>query len=203
MTSFQTESKETLPGIADLGCIIMASGMGKRFGSNKLLTDFHGKPLFSYALTATDGMFSRRIVVTRHPEIAEHCKKEGCDVYLHTLPYRNHTIRIGIGEMEGMEGCVFCPADQPLLRKETVKKLTSMAAQNPACIWRTSHQGQPGAPVYFPKWTFEELKALPQEEGGGFLIRKYPDRVRYVSVPDRYELMDIDTPEDLSILLEH
>ena len=29
-----------------LSCIIMASGMSKRFGSNKLITAFNGRPLF-------------------------------------------------------------------------------------------------------------------------------------------------------------
>ena len=35
-------------GIAmKLGCVIMASGEGKRFGSNKMLADIYGKPLIA------------------------------------------------------------------------------------------------------------------------------------------------------------
>ena len=37
----------------DAFCIIMASGKSKRFGANKLLTDFYGKPLIAYAFDAT------------------------------------------------------------------------------------------------------------------------------------------------------
>ena len=44
----------------------MASGMSKRFGSNKLLADFHGEPMIMRILRATDGLFTRRVVVTRH-----------------------------------------------------------------------------------------------------------------------------------------
>ena len=51
------------------GCIIMASGQGTRFGGNKLLEAFHGKPLIQWALDATAGLFSRRLVVTVHKEI--------------------------------------------------------------------------------------------------------------------------------------
>mgnify|MGYP003243610866 FL=1 len=34
-----------------LSCIIMASGMSKRFGSNKLITDFNGRSLFENAVS--------------------------------------------------------------------------------------------------------------------------------------------------------
>ena len=35
------------------GCILMASGQGRRFGENKLLTDLAGKPLIQWALDAS------------------------------------------------------------------------------------------------------------------------------------------------------
>lgn len=38
-----------------IGCVIMASGLGKRFGSNKLMADFNGKPMIYRILSATDG----------------------------------------------------------------------------------------------------------------------------------------------------
>lgn len=41
----------------NLGCVIMASGLGKRFGGNKLMADFDGQPLICRALTVTDGLF--------------------------------------------------------------------------------------------------------------------------------------------------
>jgi Zn-dependent M16 (insulinase) family peptidase len=67
-------------------------------------------------------------------------------------------------------------------------------------IWRVCFEGTPGAPVLFPKWTFAELSALPEGKGGGFLAKKYPERVGTVSARDRFELMDTDTPEDLEFL---
>ena len=55
------------------GCIIMASGQGKRFGKNKLLESFQGKPLIQWALDVTNNLFSRRLVVTVHKEIEQVC----------------------------------------------------------------------------------------------------------------------------------
>ena len=45
------------PTTPHLGCVIMASGLGKRFGGNKLMADFDGQPLICRALTVTDGLF--------------------------------------------------------------------------------------------------------------------------------------------------
>ena len=37
-----------------LSMIYMASGFGKRFGSNKLLASFEGRPLYTYGLSALE-----------------------------------------------------------------------------------------------------------------------------------------------------
>ena len=180
----------------------MASGMGKRFGGNKLMADFHGKPMILRAIEATEGIFEKRVVVTRHEDVATLCRTHGVENLLHDLPYRSDTVRLGMEAVGNTEACVFCPGDQPLLRHETVAALALAAKNNPDEIWRVSFEGTPGAPVLFPKWTFEELSCLPQGKGGGLLAKKYPDRVHTVSAQDKFELMDTDTPEDLAFLLK-
>ena len=39
---------------ASTGCVLMASGLSTRFGSNKLLAPFDGQPLLCRAFAATD-----------------------------------------------------------------------------------------------------------------------------------------------------
>ena len=36
-----------------VGCVIMASGLSRRFGANKLLADFCGQPMLCRAFAAT------------------------------------------------------------------------------------------------------------------------------------------------------
>ena len=74
--------------------------------------------------------------------------------------------------------------------------------KEPDAIWRTGFEGLPGAPVLFPKWAFDELRTLPEGKGGSFLTKQYPERVRMLPVRDRYELVDVDTPETLRELAE-
>ena len=187
----------------NIGCVIMASGMGKRFGGNKLMAPFLGKPLICQILDTTEGIFSQRVVVTRHPEVARLCEELGVPTVLHDFPHRSDTVRLGLEALGQVETCAFCPGDQPLLRNETVMALALAAKNMPKSICRAYFEDTDSAPVFFPEWLFQELKHLPEGKGGGFLIKKYPEYLRKVSAGDRYELLDIDRPEDLEFLLEH
>ncbi len=75
--SDQTLVRRFFPAV---GCVIMASGMSRRFGSNKLLADFGGGPMLLRALEATEGVVQRRVVVTRHEEVAALCRARGAPV---------------------------------------------------------------------------------------------------------------------------
>ena len=186
----------------NIGCVIMASGLGKRFGGNKLMADFRGQPMICSILDATEDIFAQRVVVTRSEEVAALCKNRGIWVILHSLPHRSDTVRLGLEAMPGIDRCLFAAADQPLLRKETVAALAIASKHDGDSVWRTGWEGMQGSPVVFPKWSFPELLNLPEGKGGGIVAKKYPERLRMVNVRDVYELKDVDSPEDLSELLE-
>lgn len=183
-----------------IGCVIMASGMGKRFGSNKLMADFHGQPMIQRAIAATDGLFSCRVVVTRHEAVATLCREQHIDVVLHDLPYRSDTVRLGLEAMPDLDACMFLPADQPLLRWETVALLLENWKKSPDSIIRPAYEDQEGSPVLFPAWAFHALKNLPEGKGGSVVIKNHPHEVCRVSVASPFELADADTPETLMLL---
>ena len=114
-----------------VGCVIMASGLARRFGSNKLLADFGGRPLLCRALDATNTpQLAARIVVTRSAEVAALCKAEGVPCLVHGLPGRNDTVRLGLDALlaarPDLAGCMFLPGDQPLLQRETVESMVGI-----------------------------------------------------------------------------
>ena len=119
---------------------------------------------------------------------------------LHDLPHRSDTVRLGLESLCGVERCMFCPADQPLLRAETAAALALAAANAPEYIWRPACGDVPGAPVIFPRWAFPLLRTLPQGSGGGAVIKDHTQHLRTLPVRDGYELRDIDRPEDLPAL---
>ena len=176
-----------------MGCVIMASGLGKRFGGNKLMAPLGGKPVIAWAIDGAKEVFSKVVVVTRHEEVAKLCNKKGVDCILHELPYRSDTVRLGTQQMQDMTHCLFLPGDQPFVMKESLFAL-ALCAANQDGIWRLGGK----SPVIFPKWAFEELKSLPQGKGGNFLALQYADKVLTLEQKTDWELRDIDTPQDLS-----
>lgn len=184
----------------ETGCVIMASGLGKRFGSNKLMADFLGRPMLHRALDATEGLFDRRVVVTRHEAVAALCRERNVEVLLHALPHRSDTVRLGLEALGEVDCCMFLPGDQPLLDRETVAMLLERWRENPDSIIRPVYEDTEGSPVIFPGWAFDELKDLPEGRGGGVVIRNHPHDVCRVSVSSPFVLADADTPETLEIL---
>ena len=83
--------------VSPIACILMASGQGRRFGSNKLLAQFQDKPLVSYALEATARYpFAERLLVTIHPEVKTISDAYQVPALLHSLPGRGQAIRLGV-----------------------------------------------------------------------------------------------------------
>lgn len=180
-----------------LGCVIMASGLSVRFGRNKLLETFLGKSLIQRILDTTgEDLFDRRIVVTRSREVEALCKKQNIEVLYHTYPNRNDTVRLGIERMEGMDGCMFCPCDQPFLQRESLKRLRYAFYTGRHGMYRLAYAQIQGTPIVFGSEYFKELSKLPEKCGGGYLVKKYQNQVHLVEAASEKELYDIDTTKD-------
>ena len=185
-------------------CIVMAAGIGKRFGANKLLAEFVGKPLYRWALeTVEPNCFSEVIVVTGHEAVASAAEMLGFRVVRNDRPEDgvSRTIRLGLHAAGACGGALFMTADQPLLTAETLRELTARFMGQPQYIYAASHGGVRGNPCLFPREFFGELCALQGDTGGAAVIRRCPERLRLVEVPEA-ELFDCDTPESMTICRE-
>lgn len=110
----------------------MASGVGARFGGNKLMAELCGAPLVGHVVRATDDLFSRRVVVTRHADVAALCETLGAQVILHDEPCRNDTVRLGMEAMDGCDTVTFVQGDQPLIRPASIVALLRAAERDAA-----------------------------------------------------------------------
>lgn len=186
-----------------IGCVIMASGLSTRFGSNKLLACFQDKPMIQHVLDAATPVFENLIVVTRSPEVQILCSKLGVKALLHKGPGRNDTVRLGLDALceavnetgNDLTNCIFCPSDQPFITAETFRRLAESCIREPDRIWRAAAGNRIGTPSAFPAWTFDELRNLPFKKGGGYIMRQNPEMVSHLQV-DELELVDIDTQAD-------
>jgi len=184
-----------------VGLVIMASGLGKRFGGNKLMAELMGRPMIRWIMDTSEGLFDQKIVVTRSCQVKELCANIGNQYIHHELPYRSDTVRLGVSALSrDIDYCFFVPGDQPLLKRKTLERLIEGAKQNPDRILRAGYEETVGSPIGFPRCFFEELKDLPEGKGGSWLAKKYSDMVQIISVEDAFELIDIDTTEDFALV---
>lgn len=183
------------------GCVIMASGLGKRFGGDKLTTKLLDKIMLQYIIDVTEGLFSYRVVVTRNEKVKAWCEDRDIPVIFHDLPGRNDTVRLGLEAVEEkggrtISGCVFCPADMPFVSEDSIKNMLAKAKGNTEKIVRMSYQDMVGSPVLFGKDYFGELKKLPEGKGGSEIIKANKDKLCFVEAQSETELWDVDTKED-------
>lgn len=185
-----------------IAAVLMASGRAKRFGANKLLAEYHGRPLFETVLDNLPAeRFFRTLVVTRYAEIAVAAAERRFSV-VENISERDdtaETIRLGVEALPpGMDGCLFLVCDQPRLRAATVAALCEAFCETPEKIVAPICDGKRGNPVIFPKTLFSELAGLPPEKAGGAVIKAHPELLRTISFPDAAEFDDVDTPSDLA-----
>lgn len=182
-----------------LGCVIMASGLARRFGSNKLLQSFRGKPLIHYAFESIPAdRFSDMTVVTQYPEIAQAANEAGFRVLnnSHADEGISASVRLGTAALSGCDGILFLVGDQPLLKKSSVSAMVEAYRKDPEKIISASYSGKRRNPCIFPKRCFAELLGITGDNGGSVVIRQHPELLVLFELPPE-ELADIDTVEEL------
>lgn len=186
-----------------LCCIVLASGLSMRFGSNKLMATLAGKPVISHTIekvTKLSEIFENSIVITRFEEVTILCEIYRANFVLHDLPYKNDTVRLGVEALGKKQGYIFCQADQPLLTEETLVALALSWQNDKSSIWRVSFDGTGCTPVIFPEKFFDDLRSLPKDEGANSIIKANADIVKHIEAKSKFEVMDVDTPNDLAKL---
>lgn len=185
-----------------IGCLVMAAGNASRFGANKLAAEVDGKMLIEHALEAVPKeAFARVTVVTQYEEVLVLAKRFGFHVLVNPFPEwgASHTIRLGTEAMADCDAILYQVADQPLLRRESVRAEVAFFRQQPDRIVAMGHGGVRGNPCIFPARFFPELMALEGDHGGSAVIRRHEDALTLFEVsPD--ELRDVDTPMALAAL---
>lgn len=184
-----------------IGCVIMAAGQGRRFGRNKLLEPLAGKPLLAHVLDALPrACFQRLTAVVSCPETAVLCHARHIPTVVNELGILSQSVRLGVKEMEGLDGCLFVMGDQPLCSTASIQRMVDAFQAHPGCVFRLACQDCVGSPVLFPRSAFPALAALTGEQGGMAAVRGRDVEIRLVQAVCPAELWDADTPQALETI---
>ena len=187
-----------------IGCVVLAAGAGVRFGGNKLTAPVNGTPIIEYIFDSLPSrLFHRVAVVTANPHAIATAQCHGFELAFNDRPDLgvSRSIRMGLELMADTDACMFCVADQPLLRRETLAGM--LDAYERGTVLMVSHNGQSGNPVIYPASLYSELKCLTGEASGKTVACRHENLLRLFHVADAYQLMDVDTREDLTAVKAH
>ena len=181
-----------------IGCVVLAAGRSRRFGDNKLLQPLGDRTVLAHVLSALPRERLERIaVVASSPEVEGMCVKEKIPCLRYPGGAQSESIRLGIGLMDGLDGCLFVMGDQPLCTRKSMERMIDAFWRCPEAVIRLAWGSTLCSPVLFPQECFSALKGLTGERGGMSALKGRAARVLPVQAEDEAELWDVDTREDL------
>jgi CTP:molybdopterin cytidylyltransferase MocA len=102
------------------------------------------------------------------------------------------SIRAGIRAVSDCDGVLLMTCDQPLVRREDIRRLIDARAE----IAAAEYSDTLGIPAFFARSQFQTLLALADDEGAKKIILAHESLVAKVPMP--HAAIDVDTPEDLA-----
>lgn len=184
--------------------IYLAAGNSRRFGRNKLLAVFQGKPLYRHGLDMLSDFCKNRrdctlTVISQYEEILEQARANGiCAIPSpDSKKGMSYTMKAAINSLNNLQQedfLLFVVADQPYLTAQTIKRLTEAAACGVEAA-SVAYGDRPGNPAMFSARLIPELLALEGDEGGRKILKNHP--CIYVQVEKEQELYDVDTPQKI------
>lgn len=180
-----------------VNAIIMASGLSKRMGENKLLLKYKGIYLVEHVLKEVNkSKFNEVILVSQYEDVLKLGEKYKFKIIKNNNFNigQSESIRLGIENSSKCDGYMFFVGDQPEINSQDINRLLSEFENNKGSIVMPRYENKSGNPVIFPYEKKYELLLLKGDEKGKKVINGN-SHITYVDVGDKV-LFDIDTKED-------
>lgn len=184
--------------------VVLASGFSSRMGRSKLSLDLGGRTFLERAAGAATGAASVEwCLVVVKPEdlpLVQALTLRQVEALANPLAAQGQSVavRLAARRLLGVPACeaaIFAVADQPFLQPEVFDALATAWAAGRGELLVSTYEGQRGNPVLFARRFFPELCELTGDVGGREVIRRHPEVVAEVEMPDPRAGQDIDTWE--------
>lgn len=177
----------------DVACIILASGLSQRFGTqDKLEADLCAQPLVSHVIeTAKQVGFGEIFLVSNRRS------GEGCVLIKNKNPEagQGYALRSGLkaARMADWEYSMIILGDMPLISSSYLKKMIANNKEKQSSISISETSRMPPALFYLD--VTDEILRRHSQHGARDVLNEFP--LQIVELPSDFAL-DVDTPEDLA-----
>jgi probable selenium-dependent hydroxylase accessory protein YqeC len=190
--------------------IILAAGLSRRFGTNKLITSFRGKPLLQWTVEAAlrSRLASVNVVLGHeHRQVASALAALSGDSRL-TITINDSfaqgqstSIVAGLAAISpDNDAAMLMVGDQPLIDDSVINLLISTFATSNAGICFPCIANRRGNPVIFSSRFFPELVRLTGDTGGRTIMERHAEACVPVVFSSASPFSDVDVPSDLDAL---
>jgi molybdenum cofactor cytidylyltransferase len=191
-----------------IAALVLAAGLSRRMGRNKLIEPVQGVPMVARAVDAAlASQAGPVVVVTGHQEDAVRTAL-GRKRKVTLVHNPDHAEGLSTSLKHGLaavppdcEGVLVCLGDMPRVRAQHLNRLID--AFNPTegrAICVPTFAGKRGNPVLFARRYFAEMAAVAGDVGARHLIGEHAEAVVEIEMGDEGVLVDVDSPEALAAL---
>ncbi len=184
--------------------IVLAAGLARRMGRQKLLLPLQGKPVVRWAVERIAPHAGDVVVVTGQDDAAIREALAGLAVRFAVNPSpqsgQGSSIAVGVAALKPWtRAALIALGDQPRVPDAVVPALLAALERTGKAVVAPVYRGTQGTPVLFAAEVFAELRGLTGDAGARAVVDARPERVERVSF-DVAMPPDVDTPEDFAKL---
>ena len=178
-----------------LEAIVLAAGLGTRFGGGKLTAPYAGGRLIDGALAAARAAPARGVTVVTGADAKVETAAEGLRI-VHAQHYAaglSASLRAGIESLpDDCDGVFVFLGDMPRVPHAVLQPLADALPGHHAAA--PVFDAQRGHPVLIGKALFPKLLTLTGDQGAGAVLTALGERLALVPAPDDGVLFDVDAP---------
>lgn len=205
---YEAKSESSSSGLK-IAAVILAAGQSSRMGRNKLLLDWHGKPILSHVLDQVAKVsFAEMVLVTGHQadKIKAAIGKRPDLTIIEAPEYMAGmaaSLKAGIKALStSSDAALFILGDMPQISSQLLKSLIdAYKPSEGATIVLPVADGKRGNPVLFDQQFFTEILQLEGDIGARHIIADHAQSVAEVPGVAQEIFSDVDTSEAYQKLL--
>ena len=189
-----------------MNAILLAAGLSKRMGVQKLLLPFAGSTVIETVIKNMHGGGLSPIIAVFSPEVADKVQErpEWLRIGINNAPERGQSssLAIALDMLPDNEDFCIMLGDLPCVGCEEIKRLRECFSSIPSgkTVFTPCRNGVFGHPMFYRAIWKNRFKAAQGDVGGRNILMDHKGEIATSEAPDCH-FCDIDTPDDYKNLV--